>query len=86
MASPGSFPSCPEENDPDPKSSWDLHQNKPVYFISCQKDVTKPVFLLAFCCFCPNSTTFATNPRVVESVTGSIPAEHAHKDDITANN
>ena len=66
MAFPDNFLSCHEENDPDSKSGWDLDPDKPVW--SCREDVINQ----AFC------VTFTTNPRVVESVTGSVPVEHPH--------
>ena len=48
MAYHGTFPSCHEENDPDPKSGQDLHPEKPVWSTSCWEDVTDPVFLHTF--------------------------------------
>ena len=79
IACPGSFPSCREENDPDSKSGWDLNPDKPECSTSCWEDVTDPSFSRAFfVVFVPDSTTFATDPRVIESITGSFPVEHPH--------
>ena len=39
--------------------------------------ITDSAFL---CAFYHDSTTFATDPRVVGSVTGSAPVEHLHKE------
>ena len=61
----GSFPSCREENFPDPKSGRDLDPEKQVCATSCQEDVINH-----FCVF------FATDPGVVESVIGSVSVEH----------
>ena len=75
----GSFPSGRGETAPNPKSGWDLHPDKLVCSTFCQKDVTDPSFLPPFVCFfVPYSTTFATDPRVVEWVTGSVPVELPH--------
>ena len=79
MARLGSFQSCHGENDPDPESGQDLDSDKPVCSTSCQEDVTTHHFCVPFCGFVPDSTTFATNPRVVESVTGSVQVEYRHK-------
>ena len=46
MACRGSFPSCHEENDPNPKSGRDLDPDKPGYSTSCREDVTDPAFLI----------------------------------------
>ena len=54
----------------------DLDPDKPACATCCLEDVTSPSFL---CVFVPNSMTFATDPRCVESVTGSVPVEHPHK-------
>ena len=46
-------------------------------FKSCQGDVTDPSFLrVFFVLFIPDSKTFATDPRVVESFSGSVPVKH----------
>ena len=78
MACHGTFLSCHEKNDPDPNSSRDLDPDKPVLSTSCQEDVTDPAILCAFFVFTPYCTTFASNPSVVESVSGSVPVEHPH--------
>ena len=51
MACHGSFLSCCEENDPDPKSGWDPDPDKPVCATSCWGDVTDTAFLRTFCGF-----------------------------------
>ena len=66
MACRGSFLSSHEENDRDPRSGRDLDPYKPVCLMSCLEDVRDPAFLHAF----------ATDPGVVELVTGSVPVEH----------
>ena len=66
---------CLKKYDPDPKSGWDLEPDKLVCPMSCQKDVTNPSFSHAFWWFL---FQIATNHRVVESVTGSVPVEHPH--------
>ena len=53
MACHGSFPSCHEENDPNPKSGRDLDPEKPVCTVSCWGDVSNPAFLRVFFCFFP---------------------------------
>ena len=62
MTCHGSFPSCCEENDSDPKSGRDLDQH----------------FHMLFVVFVPDSTIFATNPRIIELVVGSAPMEHPY--------
>ena len=48
------FPSCHEENGPDPKSGRDLDPDKPVCAKSCREDITDPAFSRAlFCSFHP---------------------------------
>ena len=51
MACPDSFPSCHEENDPNPKSGRDLDPDKPVWSTSCREYVTDPSFSHAFLWF-----------------------------------
>ena len=68
-----SFPSCCKENHPDTKSGRDLDPDKPVCAMYCLGDVTNPTFLHAFLWFLsPDFPTFATDPRVIESVTGTL--------------
>ena len=61
-----SFPSCCEENNPDPKSGWFHDPDKLVWAMSCRGDVTDPTFC-----------DFATNPRVSYRVgsSGTPPLE-----------
>ena len=73
MACCVSLLSCREENDPDPKSGQDLDPDKLVCTTSCWAvGYIKPTkhFCALFVVFVPDSTTFAFDPRVVESVTG----------------
>ena len=37
------------------------------------------IFVCFFASFLPDSITFATDPTVLESVTGSVPVEQPHK-------
>ena len=78
MASPGSFPSCLEEDDPDSMSGQDLDPDKPVWSTYCREDVTDPSFCLLFCVFHPDSMTCATDPRVGYLVcsSGTPPEKH----------
>ena len=69
MACPGSFLSCPGENYPNPKFGQDLDPDKPGCTTSCREDETNPAFSCTFFGFV--SLTFATDPRVVESIIGS---------------
>ena len=55
---------------PDPTSCCDGHYNPSVTIPSC-RGFHNP--------FAHEPTTFATDPRVVGSVTGSAPVEHLHK-------
>ena len=48
MACCGSFPSCHEENNPDPKSGRDLDPDKPGCTTFCRRDVTDPTFSHTF--------------------------------------
>ena len=48
MACRGSFPSCREENHPNPKSGRNLDPDKPVCATLCRGDVTDPAFLPIF--------------------------------------
>ena len=73
---PDSFPSC--HNVPEPKSGQDLDPDKPVWSMSCQEDVNDHHFCVFFVVFVPDSTTFATDPRDLESVSGSVPVEHPY--------
>ena len=53
--------------------SQDLDPGKLVWFTSCREDVINPSFLLVlFVVLVPDSTIFATDHGVVESVTGSF--------------
>ena len=74
MACRTTFPSCHEEKDPKPKSGRDLDPDKLVCATSCLGDVANP-----FKSFYPDSPTFTTDPRVIESIIGSVPVEHTHK-------
>ena len=71
MACPGSFPSCHEENDLDPKSGWDLDLDKPVCAMACSENVTNLHFCMFFVVFVPNSLTFATNTGCKVSSSGT---------------
>ena len=79
IACPGSFPSCHEENDPNPKSGWDLEPDKLVCAVSCWDISLTQHFCVLFHGFHPNFRTFANDPRVIESVIGSVPVEQAHR-------
>ena len=48
IAFPCRFPSCLEENDPDPKSGRELDPDLPVWSTSCLEDVTDPSFSHSF--------------------------------------
>ena len=76
MACPGSFPSCHEENDPDPKLGRDLHPDNGKIYVMSGRCHRPSIFAHFFLVFVPNSMTFSTDPRVVESVTGLVPVEH----------
>ena len=77
MACHSSFLFCRGENHPNPKSGWNIDPDKPGCTMSCQGDLTDPIFLCAFSDFL--SPTFATDPGVVESITRLVPVEHPHK-------
>ena len=73
-----SFPSC-EEYHTDPNLSWDPDLGKPQYVLRPVREMSPTQhFRMLFVVFVPDSPTIATNPRVVESLTVSIPVEHSH--------
>ena len=64
------------KNFPDPTSCHDGHYDLSVTYRPVGDFITDSAFL---CAFSHDPTTFATDPRVVRSVTGSAPVEHLHK-------
>ena len=60
---------------PNPTACQDGQYDLSVTLPSCRDFITDPPFSRAFS---HDSTTFATNPRVVGSVTGSVPVETLH--------
>ena len=73
------FTACHGENHTDPKSGLDLDPENLGCTMSCQGDVTDPTFLRTFFLHLRPRQTFATGPRVIESVIRSVPLEHPHK-------
>ena len=68
MACYVSFPSCHDENDPNPKSGQYLDPDKSVCPISCRGDVNDPAFLRPFFVFfVPDSMIFAVGYWVSSS-------------------
>ena len=63
------------KNIPDPTSCHDGHYDLSVTVPSRRGFITDSAFS---CTFFHDPMTFATNPRVVGSVTGSAPVEHLH--------
>ena len=64
-----------QKNVPDPTSCRDAHQVLSVTIWTCRDFITDSAFWHAFS---HNPTTFAMDPKVVGSVTGSAPVEHLH--------
>ena len=74
MACHGSLPSCREENDSYPNRSDSGSKKAGMCYIVLGRYNQPSIFAPFFVVFVPDS--FATNPSVIEMVTGSVSVEH----------